>query len=57
LHLRGIVAVKCQPEPGPNHEVIHFVNNVHGGLHNGMDPNNEIAMFGNPILDGVQSIR
>jgi hypothetical protein len=42
--------------PGPNHEVIRFLNNGISDLRDGPGPNNEIVRFGNALGDAVQSV-
>lgn len=42
--------------PGPNHEVIKFLNNGIGDMQHGPGPNNEFVKAGNAIGGAVQSV-
>lgn len=42
--------------PGPNHEVVKFMNNGLHDIQNGPGPNNEYVKAGNAVVDAIQSV-
>lgn len=42
--------------PGPNHAVVHFINNGINDIRNGPGPNNEFVKAGNALNEAVNSV-
>jgi hypothetical protein len=42
--------------PGPNNEVVKFINNTLGDIQNGPGPNNDLVKFGNQVGDAFNSV-